>query len=103
MATERAWTNLLRGYFTTGILPTLAPRDGDGFGAPRKTPPISDVRATLRDMLIGVYGAPLEETAEGALTNYVPSWDSLAADGRVWTHKWDAAGELVSVQSEPLP
>ena len=39
MASVKGWTALLRGFFATTILPSLAARDGDGFGAPKKTPP----------------------------------------------------------------
>lgn len=104
MASVKGWTALLRGFFATTILPSLAPRDGDTFGAPKKTPPpLADLRATMRKMLIADYGEPLEQTAEEALATYVPSWDMLADDGSVWMHRWNAAGESVSVQREPLP
>lgn len=105
MASVKGWTSLLRGYFDNTILPTLAPRRVDGgFGAPIKTPPpLADIRATLRQMLIDGYGEPLEATAEEALATYVPSWDTLDAYERVWTHKWGADGLFVSVMSEPLP
>ncbi len=104
MASVKGWTSLLRGYFATTILPTLAPRIGDGYGDPRKDPPpLADIRATLRQMLIDGYGEPLEATAEEALATYVPSWDTLDAYERAWTHKWGADGLFVSVMSEPLP
>lgn len=57
----------------------------------------------MRRMLVEDYGEPLEPTAEEALATYVPSWDMLTDDGSVWTRTWNAAGEFVSVQSEPLP
>ncbi len=104
MASVKGWTSLLRGYFATTILPTLAPRIGDGYGDPRKDPPpLADIRATLRQMLIDGYGEPLEATAEEALATYVPSWDTGTDDGHVWMHKWGADGLFVSVMSEPLP
>lgn len=105
MASERAWTAVLKGYFTTTILPGLAPRDGEGFGGPRGNPPdLPEIRATLRRLLTESYGPPLEATAEAALLSYLPSWSSVGANDVVYVHRWSPeTGAFESVAQEPAP
>ena len=106
MSSERAWTAVLKGYFTTTILPGLAPRSGEGFGGPRRddVPPLPEIRATLRRLLTESYGSPLEATAEAALSSYVPSWSSVGANDVVYVHRWSVAtGAFENVAQEPAP
>lgn len=105
MASERAWTAVLKGYFTTTILPSIAGRDGDGFSGPRGNPPdLNQIRATFRRLLTESYGEPLEGPAEAALSSYIPSWLSVGAHEVVYIHRWSpATGAFESVVAESSP
>lgn len=105
MASEKAWTAVLKGYFTTTILPSIASRDGDGFTGPRGTPPdLDEIRATFRRLLAESYGEPLEATAEAALSSYLPSWESVGQYDITYINRWSPeTGASESVAQAPSP
>ena len=108
MASVKAWTALLRGYFTTSILPRLW---SEVFGlrtdaATTWTLPV--VRAELDRIFRGHYGAQAEEPeAREAVGTVIPawSWDADVAAGAApggghWT--WDATTGLLVHQPRYL-
>lgn len=98
MATQAAWTNLLRGIFDTLVRPSFTTSEGH----PRdNVPTLSAVRASLRAYLVADFDEPLEATAEAALNVYVPRWNAPGAAGAIYTYTW-RDGEFVTIPpSEP--
>ena len=101
MTSVRGWTALLKGYFTTTILPQIW---SEIFGLrtdaeTRWTLPT--VRAELDRIFRGHYGTQAEEPeAREALATYIPSWTweadveaGAAPGGGTWT--WDATTGLL--------
>ena len=99
MTSVRGWTALLKGYFTTTILPTIWGSMGFRSGGDKKT--LAEVRAQLESMLRADYGDMADQpNAREALATYIPSWTweadvdaGAAPGGGTWT--WDATTGLL--------
>lgn len=99
MTSVRGWTALLKGYFTTTILPSMWGEMGFRSGGDKKT--LAEVRAQLESMLRDDYGDMADQpNACEALATYIPSWTweadveaGAAPGGGTWT--WDATTGLL--------
>lgn len=99
MTSVRGWTALLKGYFTTTILPSMWGEMGFRAGGDKRT--LAEVRAQLESMLRDDYGDMADQpNAREALATYIPSWTweadvdaGAAPGGGTWT--WDATTGLL--------
>lgn len=106
MTSIRGWTALLKGYFTTTILPSMWGEMGFGSGGDKRT--LAEVRTQLESMLRDDYGDMADQpNAREALAAYIPSWTweadveaGAAPGGGAWT--WDATTGLLVHQPRYL-
>lgn len=102
----RGWTALLKGYFTTTILPRLWGPMGFRRASNEQTT-LAEVRTELGAMLRADYGDQADRpNAREALASYIPSWTwsadveaGAAPGGGTWS--WDPTTGLLVHEYDP--